>query len=102
PPPSAHPFARSLHDALPISPHLRISDLQSPAPAFDGRFRGLFSWPDRLKTLWSPNVRVRDLVAHRLHHKISRKLPDPACTPLHRSEEHTSELQSRFDIVCRL
>src|SRR6266513_5642930 len=25
----------------------------------------------------------------------------PACTP-ERSEEHTSELQSRFDLVCRL
>src|SRR5699024_12613723 len=24
------------------------------------------------------------------------------CTPAHRSEEHTSELQSRFDLVCRL
>src|SRR5207249_2880690 len=25
-----------------------------------------------------------------------------SCLPLHRSEEHTSELQSRFDLVCRL
>src|SRR5699024_12240961 len=26
----------------------------------------------------------------------------PGCAPGHRSEEHTSELQSRFDLVCRL
>src|SRR5689334_24537159 len=26
----------------------------------------------------------------------------PTCTPLSRSEEHTSELQSQFHLVCRL
>src|SRR5437868_9666258 len=28
--------------------------------------------------------------------------PQPAAQPAARSEEHTSELQSRFDLVCRL
>src|SRR5699024_11955725 len=28
--------------------------------------------------------------------------PTPTVPPTHRSEEHTSELQSRFDLVCRL
>src|SRR5699024_12714306 len=28
--------------------------------------------------------------------------PTPSCPPPPRSEEHTSELQSRFDLVCRL
>src|SRR5438067_5996987 len=28
--------------------------------------------------------------------------PDGSCRPYCRSEEHTSELQSRFDLVCRL
>src|SRR5699024_12783925 len=36
----------------------------------------------------------------------SRSRPDraacPFCSHLPRSEEHTSELQSRFDLVCRL
>src|SRR5207249_11251350 len=32
-------------------------------------------------------------------HGIARKLP--AVGFFHRSEEHTSELQSRFDLVCR-
>src|SRR5438067_10766052 len=29
-------------------------------------------------------------------------VPNVALRPQHRSEEHTSELQSRFDLVCRL
>src|SRR5699024_11499457 len=32
----------------------------------------------------------------------SHALPTPALSGWHRSEEHTSELQSRFDLVCRL
>src|SRR5207249_10063588 len=32
---------------------------------------------------------------------INYRSPDPECD-LDRSEEHTSELQSRFDLVCRL
>src|SRR5690349_23698252 len=31
-----------------------------------------------------------------------RSTPTPAITPRARSEEHTSELQSRRDLVCRL
>src|SRR5699024_12451786 len=32
----------------------------------------------------------------------SRLIVPRRTSPAHRSEEHTSELQSRFDIVCRL
>src|SRR5699024_11948601 len=35
------------------------------------------------------------------HLTSSRRAPDSS-TPARRSEEHTSELQSRFDLVCRL
>src|SRR5699024_8136245 len=35
--------------------------------------------------------------------EISRELADAGCSALEiRSEEHTSELQSRFELVCRL
>src|SRR5207249_9731976 len=34
--------------------------------------------------------------------KTSRKTAGCPRTGIHRSEEHTSELQSRFDLVCRL
>src|SRR2546428_8549806 len=41
--------------------------------------------------------RHRRLVGHRfVHHQLERQLRDE------RSEEHTSELQSRSDLVCRL
>src|SRR5699024_12764874 len=34
--------------------------------------------------------------------EAKRTLRDLGCGPRERSEEHTSELQSRFDLVCRL
>src|SRR5207248_3835882 len=42
--------------------------------------------------------------AHRYAHRLVRRLAeeDPEHYILSRSEEHTSELQSPYDIVCRL
>src|SRR2546422_8515779 len=34
--------------------------------------------------------------------RASSSLPVPLCPKMHRSEEHTSELQSRLHLVCRL
>src|SRR3712207_8928448 len=69
-----------LHDALPISAHIRAPPARTAAPA--------------------------PPPAQPLPHPLSRPLPkDPAFFPLaaaHRSEEHTSELQSRQYLVCRL
>src|SRR5438067_13896126 len=65
-------YTLSLHDALPIYP-IRASDARS-------------GWGIMPITLRS-------------------RLSTPAMSltePLGRSEEHTSELQSRFDLVCRL
>src|SRR5689334_24225364 len=33
---------------------------------------------------------------------LNRARPSPACASKRRSEEHTSELQSQFHLVCRL
>src|SRR5437868_7180931 len=38
---------------------------------------------------------------HRRHGSDTKENPERGCRQL-RSEEHTSELQSRFDLVCRL
>src|SRR2546422_7602698 len=68
-------YTLSLHDALPIS--LRRGGLEAR-----GSHRRSKCRPDR----------------RRLHHHS-------ACPPRsgrHRSEEHTSELQSRLHLVCRL
>src|SRR5699024_12260612 len=81
PPPETSPL--SLHDALPI---LKVSS----APCT----RAIHRWCRPSATnpmchfwIWSPMV--------------ARQRPLTPPKPL-RSEEHTSELQSRFDLVCRL
>src|SRR5207249_11781540 len=68
-----HIYALSLHDALPISQ------------------RGDHRDPERLepRQLLGAELRQADVLE-----------PDRVQHP--RSEEHTSELQSRFDLVCRL
>src|SRR5947207_7529390 len=73
-------YTLSLHDALPIS-NLLAGQLTGAAPARNGFIGG-----DRnaRPTYVFPNQRV---VAHWL---------------ATRSEEHTSELQSHSDLVCRL
>src|SRR5207249_12281401 len=46
--------------------------------------------------------RVRHLALRALGRSTIPKVANEARVFLHRSEEHTSELQSRFDLVCRL
>src|SRR5699024_12405368 len=52
--------------------------------------------------------RVHDVALHPNHDLLLTVRPSLACSDstsrarLKRSEEHTSELQSRFDLVCRL
>src|SRR5437868_13539791 len=65
-------YTLSLHDALPIS-------------------SSGFEEPDTETIEWISVVRWR---------RVSGSSRYTA--PAHRSEEHTSELQSRFDLVCRL
>src|SRR5207249_10502178 len=94
--PPAPPISTlSLHDALPISD--RVRPHRTPPQA------------DR------PPAPLRPLAARRLatgplrraRHRAGGDLPDgtrgSAASPdRDRSEEHTSELQSRFELVCRL
>src|SRR5437868_11877686 len=42
------------------------------------------------------------MVVHERHAGIDQRQSGQAHDSEHRSEEHTSELQSRFDLVCRL
>src|SRR5689334_25275678 len=66
-------YTLSLHDALPISPELPWMRLASALPA------------PKKPLPYSPSVRTRNTAA-----------------AFSRSEEHTSELQSQFHLVCRL
>src|SRR5207249_12007389 len=82
---ASHPHSLfSLHDALPIS-----------AARAACRRRGLRAGRDL------PRARVRRLPLGLLERPTTAHAPRPR-DHRRRSEEHTSELQSRFDLVCRL
>src|SRR2546422_8412386 len=49
-------------------------------------------WTDGVLAYWAADV----------HHSITPSLPAHDHFPQRRSEEHTSELQSRLHLVCRL
>src|SRR5690349_24244459 len=76
-------YTLSLHDALPISPRCRRQDapLGKPGPQQHYRTRPRQPGPFDL-----PEI---------CHHRADE-------ARVSRSEEHTSELQSRRDLVCRL
>src|SRR5437868_15248996 len=61
-----------------------------------GHHRDLHSFPTRRSSDLTSGVRVRR-GRFRVGFAVSTCTPQPT-----RSEEHTSELQSRFDLVCRL
>src|SRR5207249_10714769 len=89
PPAPTDTYTLSLHDALPIFLQGAGDDL--------GRRRGVAVHQHDERRLG------RDRVAG----GVQRLRRDPAPAQRHdlavaRSEEHTSELQSRFDLVCRL
>src|SRR5437868_12329051 len=81
PPAPPEIYTLSLHDALPILGRARPVLLRHQQDAVRRRQRP------------PPDARVRDL--HVTPVQPDRRRP-------RRSEEHTSELQSRFDLVCRL
>src|SRR5699024_12724675 len=84
--PSVLFYALPLHDALPISCIL-------PTLGFQNQIGQVFD--DRI---------VQNQFDRRIHHKaLQRLFADGLEAAMRlRSEEHTSELQSRFDLVCRL
>src|SRR5437868_10616017 len=73
--PTTQIYTLSLHDALPISP-LVFACLQ------DGQVQKMEEYGEKEIALAPNDVSTLAIMA--------------------RSEEHTSELQSRFDLVCRL
>src|SRR5207249_10302906 len=93
------PYTLSLHDALPIS-----GDTGEPVE----RGRSASPLPRPLKS--GPGTRLRGVerISCPLKRSAGRRRgvpswpPGGSSAPIRRSEEHTSELQSRFDLVCRL
>src|SRR5699024_12141399 len=98
---SSHIYTPSLHDALPIfKNHAANSRVM-----FD-KFQQINAvlWPDNLKALRDQRrlqffdglIFIKDAMRSHNGNDVHVFLLE------NRSEEHTSELQSRFDLVCRL
>src|SRR5207247_11178925 len=77
-------FTLSLHDALPISP-----------PLVPVTYRNRLRNYSRLKVTFTRPMKATCLPSCMAGVKFS-------CMAASRSEEHTSELQSRVELVCRL
>src|SRR5699024_11256043 len=95
--PPTHPFTLPLHDALPISPRKCGADGARTGDVDQMTQR-------RAETAAEEDEEIACQLPHegfvphggRCRKKTKRAAIDD------RSEEHTSELQSRFDLVCRL
>src|SRR5207249_5390457 len=100
--PPPHLYTLSLHDALPIyapyvqgCTHATMAGTKGcyPARVSQSPKAGLSSdWSLQPDSMKSESLVIPD------QQRRGEYVPGP-CT--HRSEEHTSELQSRFDLVCR-
>src|SRR5699024_12837850 len=85
----------SLHDALPI--YVERSGAGLDTFTHPGQVRTRHCRDDLPGECADPEVRVGERLRRRSAQRHHRSLQPPD-----RSEEHTSELQSRFDLVCRL
>src|SRR5207248_9968072 len=99
-PPTTELYTLSLHDALPICLGEGLAMALSP----DGRSALVLDATDRkrLRLLPIGPGRPRELRVNGLDYQWARFFPDGKELLALRSEEHTSELQSPYDLVCRL
>src|SRR5699024_11851768 len=100
PPPTSQLYTPPLHDALPIStmPGGEIANMiDKPISAFI--FLGIFSL---INNRINAHISASILTAIGTIVRIDALICALIRLLMSRSEEHTSELQSRFDIVCRL
>src|SRR5699024_11680869 len=103
-----YPYTLSLHDALPIltdpifSKSL-ISRFKAKAVTSQFTTNGSSEVPSQIKDTGSEVILRRAPEAEIKSYQKNQGLTHSKLTSdLYRSEEHTSELQSRFEIVCRL
>src|SRR5207247_6732761 len=94
-PPPTQISTLSLHDALPICWFFSVQMIASTRCRSQfGKYRGVFS------SLRAGRTRVRPRPGPAKNSSVSS--PARPLSVTSRSEEHTSELQSRVDLVCRL
>src|SRR5699024_11997211 len=99
-PPAFYPL--SLHDALPISRTQAIVKAKPEVFTLDVKARS-YTAPGKSPHTLPEHMRlsITSAAEDQQADKLARIrfFPDGSSTGGHRSEEHTSELQSRFDIV---
>src|SRR5699024_12021575 len=90
-------FPLSLHDALPILPSISVYPCRTEIWAKIIRMKAtvLKISVCFFKAIWMPMM----ICPMKQWSMWMMDIPEPISK---RSEEHTSELQSRFDLVCRL
>src|SRR5699024_12696011 len=95
-------YTLSLHDALPICPHsvheINMYDNQTRSgyPRYPGEIKNMKDLKDMIDG-YDCGIRYADNQIGKLFENLEEK---EVMDDLVRSEEHTSELQSRFDLVC--
>src|SRR5699024_12242826 len=85
-------YTLSLHDALPI--YWWQSHKETGLEETHSEFLNNFNNADFIPAIYNP-------ILHKYYYQNNLKHWDSESMEV-RSEEHTSELQSRFDLVCRL
>src|SRR5699024_12442976 len=97
-----HPHTLSLHDALPI---FQPDEPDPPAAEQIKEMKAFVKeLPDvKVSAIYMDGRRLRSNGPRPQFYNMMREIQDGKydCVVI-RSEEHTSELQSRFDLVCRL
>src|SRR5207248_10791336 len=101
PPPPSHLYTLSLHDALPISPRFRQKSTSRLRPIIRtgkslSKRRSIVPCTKAFRQKFA--VRRNSSGNARVWHGLRSELS----VDFVRSEEHTSELQSPYDLVCRL
>src|SRR5699024_12683221 len=99
---SSHIYTLSLHDALPIYQHM--NDLVQFANRLEKRVHDL-KLSRQITIQSAPQIRLIQNTNQALIEKIQSSVLTSIPlwkNQIARSEEHTFELQSRFDLVCRL
>src|SRR5207249_6589398 len=95
-------YPLSLHDALPISRRpVAHSDHRRLAGTLR-RKRPTRLFADARSEAAARRLPANGVAAYKARRARSRPRPPRPTKRLARSEEHTSELQSRFDLECRL
>src|SRR5207249_9395761 len=100
PPHHAELYTLSLHDALPIYPGQEAAGLRGAGREVEGGVMSHLSDLQIDQGLMQGSMPAHAGECERCRRRWEELARDREA--FRRSEEHTSELQSRFDIVCRL